>query len=77
MLKLPGKVAAEDNHEDAPPEKVKVQMNIRKSFSNVSNVFLDKAFENTVIWLVVKQDKSFQFVESKDFQELIFSLVES
>ena len=68
-------MAAEDNHEDAPPEKVKVQMNIRRSFSNV---FLNKAFENAVVfWLVVKQDKSFQLVESKEFQELIFSFVES
>jgi hypothetical protein len=45
-------------------------MDIRKS---VSNVFFNKAFENAVVWqLVVKQEKSFQVVESKEFQELIF-----
>jgi hypothetical protein len=63
------KRAAEDNHEDAAPEKVKVQMDIRKSFSNI---FLNKASENKVVWLVVKQGKSFQLAESKEFQELIF-----
>lgn len=65
------KRAAEDNHEDPPTEKVKVQMDIRKIFSNV---FLQKAFETAVVWLVVKQDKSFQLVETKDFQELIHLL---
>jgi hypothetical protein len=44
-------------------------MDIRKSFSNM---FLNKASENKVVWLVVKQGKSFQLAESKEFQELIF-----
>jgi hypothetical protein len=42
------KRAAEDNQEDAPPEKVRAQMDIRKDFSNE---FSNKALGNTVVQL--------------------------
>jgi hypothetical protein len=60
------KRAAKDNHEDAPSEKVKVQIDIRKSFSNV---FLNKAFENEVIWLVViSKTNPFSLLNQKSFK---------